>query len=283
MKRFFSAAAVGAAFCLCSFTFAASGANAEILDTHAENNEVSATVSLEGGLEADLTVRFEDATGLTAESLGLSAIEVNPLDPTLLSRFQEGLVSIPGGFAVMVTIDPPAEGGLVFDGLVEVELYTKNLHFTAGSPLRLFSAPKGGAFRDITDLNAGGSYRTRGTKGHFSDFIIVADARSLPEVIGAKFSRLNDALIVHSSLLGPALHTTLSNKLAAAESAWQAGQYDAAIDAIEEFDEAISDAADADLLPNEWRAAGGVRNIAGELRADARTLRFSLTLGANNL
>lgn len=283
MKRLFSAAAAGAAFFLCSFTFAASNANAEILDTKAEGNEVTATIAFAGGLEADLTVRFENATGLTAESLGLTAVEVDPLDPTLLSRFDEGLLSVPASFAVMVTIDPPADGGLAFNGLAEIELYTTNLLYTAGSPLRLFSAETGGVFRDITDLIAGGSYRTRGTKGHFSDFIIVADTRPLSQVVDVKFDRLSDALVAHSSVLDPALHTSLSDKLTAANNAWRTGQHAAAIDAVEEFDEAVSDAAEAGLVPNEWRAAGGAQNVAGELRADARTLRFSLTLAANNL
>jgi hypothetical protein len=261
-----------------------SSAAAQIFDPEVEGNEVTATVELPGDVKADLSVRFEDATGLTLASLGLSAKTINPLDPALLNRLQEaGLVSAPAGFPVMITIDPPAGGGLSFDGLVEVELYTTNLHYAAGTPLRLFSAAKGGQFHDITDMIAGGSYRTRGTKGKFSDFLVVADTRPLQQVIAVKFNKLENALIADAATIGASLGMSLNAKLTAARSAWQAADFADAIDAIESFEEAVADAGEAGLLPNEWRAAGGVRNLAGELRADARTLRFSLTLAANNL
>lgn len=261
-----------------------SPARADLIDEEVKNKKYSTTVALPGDLEADLTVSFEHPTGLTTESLGVTAVVINPLDPALLSRLPSGgLVSIPTGLPVMVTIDPPSDGGLSFEGLTKIELYTKNLHYTAGSPLRLFSAKKGGDFHDITDLIAGGSYRTRGSKGNYSDFLIVADLRPLSSVISAKFARLDDALLTHATTLGPALHTELMNELNAARSEWQAGDYDDAINAIEDFDETVSDAAGAGQIPTEWRASGGVENIAGDLRAGARTLRFSLTLGANNL
>lgn len=266
------------------FIVSISSVGAQLLDEEVKNKKYSATIELPGGLEADLTVSFEHPAGLTTQSLGVTAQAVNPLDPTLLSRLQAaGVVSIPTGFPVMVTIDPPATGGLSFEGLTKIELYTKNLHYTAGSPLRLFSASKGGDFHDITDLIAGGSYRTRGSKGNYSDFLIIVDARPLATVLSAKFARLDDALLTHAATLGPSLHTELTNELNAARAEWQAGDYDDAISAIEDFDETVSDAAGAGQIPNEWRASGGVQNIAGELRAAARTLRFSLTLGANNL
>lgn len=283
MRDFFSAAVICAALCG-SLSLAATSASAELLDTRVAGNEVAATIALPGDLTADLAVRFENAAGLTLESLGLTAQTVDPLDPALLSRLQAaGLVGVPAGFPVMVTIDPPTDGGLSFNGLAEVELYTKNLLYAAGSPLRLFKAEKGGDFRDITDMIAGGSYRTRGSGGNFSDFLVVADTRPLPQVIALKFDRLDSALINEASVIGPGLSTTLEGHLAAARNAWQSGRFDDAIAAIEDFDRSVGDAGAAGQLPNEWRAAGGVRNLAGELRADARTLRFSLTLAANNL
>ncbi len=267
-----------------ALVLALSPANAELLSREVEDETYSTKIQLPGGLEADLTVSFEDPSGLTTESLGVSAQLVDPLDPALLRRLGDpGLVNIPSGFPVMITIDPPTDGGLNFEGLTQVELYTKNLHYTAGSPLRLFSAKKGGAFHDITDLIAGGSYRTRGSKGTYSDFLIIADLRSLSSVITTKFTRLDDALLAHAAVLGPSLYGQLTNQLNAARANWQSGDYDDAISDIEDFDEAVSDAADAGQLPDEWRATRDVQNVAGELRAGARTLRFSLTLGANNL
>ena len=259
-------------------------ANADLLDEEVKNKKYSTSIELSGGLEADLTVSFEHPTGLTTQSLGVSATVVNPLDPSLLSRLQAaGAVSIPAGFPVMVSIEPPANGGLSFEGLTKIELYTKNLHYTAGSPLRIFSASHGGDFHDITELNASGSYRTRGSKGTYSDFLIIADVRPLSTVIGTKFTRIDDALLDHATTLGVSLHTELTNELNAARTAWQASDYDGALDAIEDFEETVSDAAGGGQIPNEWRASGGVENIAGSLRANARTLRFSLTLGANGL
>lgn len=279
-----AAALKAAALTAIAFAFSVSSVGAQLLDEEVQNKKYSATIELPGGFEADLTVSFEHPTGLTPQSLGVTAQVVDPLDPTLLSRLgSSGLVSIPTGFPVMVTIDPPSDGGLSFEGLTKIELYTKDLLYTAGSPLRLFSAKKDGEFHDITDLIAGGSYRTRGSKGNYSDFLIITDLRSLSSVISAKFARLDDALLTHAATLGPSLHTELTNELDAARAEWQAGDYDDAISAIEDFDETVGDAAGAGQIPNEWRASGGVQNIAGELRAAARTLRFSLTLGANGL
>lgn len=260
-----------------------SDAAAQLADITVSDNSVETSVELLG-FKIDVSVGYEDASGLTAESLGLSASIVNPTDAALLARLPSATaIGVPAALPVMITIDPPADGGLSFNGITTLELYTKNLHYTAGSPLRLFSAPKNGQFRDITDLNASGSYRTRGSKGNYSDFLIVADTRPLATVLDTKFSILENLLATHALAIGPSLRLSFETALDDAQSASQAGDFDSAIDAIEAFDRLVSTAADNGSIPETWAASGGPANVAGELRAVARTLRFSLTLGANGL
>jgi hypothetical protein len=259
-------------------------AAANLVDPRVEGDRVTATIELPGALSAELTVRFEKAVGLNLDSLGLSVQKVNPLDPALLGRLPHSTtLSIPAGFPVLVQIEPPAAGGLSFEGLVEVEIYTANLQYTAGSPLRLFSATSGGSFRDITDRNSGGSYRTRGSGGHFSDFLILVDTAPLPAAIDDKFVRLEQTLASHGGAMGAGLYTALDSEIAAARSAWLAGDTAAAIAATDRFRRTVRDASQVGELPSVWRSSRDVDNAAGELRADARTLRFSLSLAANLL
>jgi hypothetical protein len=260
----------------------ASAASAAVSEIVVVGDKVTAKIEA-AGVSADLTVGFESAANLSAANLGLSAEAVNPLDPALVSRLPGSLVSAPAGFAVLLRIEPPASGGLSFDGVTTVELYTTDLLYVAGSPLRLFSARAGGPFADITEMIAGGSYRTRGGGGHYSDFLIVADTRPLTQTISAKFDALAALLTAHAGTLGAGRHLALANQLDAARDSWLAGEHDVAIRAVEAFDAAVKADADAGGIPNRWRADGGPPNVAGELRAAARTLRFSLTLAANNL
>lgn len=257
-------------------------AAAAVTDVRVAGNKVTARIEA-GGVSADLTLGFESAINLSAANLSLSAEPVNPFDPTLVSRLPGGLTALPAGFAVMLRIEPPAASGFAFDGVATVELYTTDLIYVAGSPLRLFSAKAGGKFADITETIAGGSYRTRGGGGHYSDFLIVADTRPLSETIHGKFDAASSALTGYFETLGPTRHAELSNQLAAARSAWLGGDHAEAIRAVEAFDAAVKADADAGAIPNRWRAEGGPSNVAGELRAAARTLRFSLTLAANSL
>lgn len=266
-----------------AFALIGASARAEILNSSVSGNKVEAEIELAGGVNADLEISFEDVTNLSVANLGLSATLVNPADPTLLSRLPSGLVAAPAGFPVLITIEPSASSGFSFDGVASLEIYTKDLTYVAGSPLRLFSARSGEAFVDITHMIAGGSYRTRGGGGHFSEFLIVADMRPLQQTISGKFDAIDGLLSSYAAILGVAHQTALSSQLTTARNAWLNANYDDAIDAIEDFDDAVANAADAGGIPNTWSASGGAANVAGELRAAAKTLRFSLTLAANNL
>jgi len=260
---------------------AAPAAATGIADVTIDGDTATAEISLPGGIAADLTIAFESAVGLTEANLGLDAVLVSLTDPTLLDRLPQ-LASIPAGFPVLVTIEPPATGGLSFAGLASVGLYTHNLAYTAGTPLRLFSAPLDGGFRDVTDEVSSGSYRVRGGKGDFSEFLIVADVRHVDTVIAEKLGRTEALLDEHWSAIDSTLASQLDGHLASARSSWEGGQTTAALSHVESFLKKLEKAS-ASEVPNVWRSARDLDNVGGLLRAAGETLHFSLTLKSNNL
>lgn len=256
-------------------------AAAQIANVTIDGNTASAEIALPGGIAADLTIAFEQAVGLTEANLGLDAELVDPADLTLLARLPE-LASIPTGFPVLVTIEPPTTGGLSFSGMATVGLYTHNLMYTAGTPLRLFSAPVGGTFRDVTDEVSSGSYRVRGAKGDFSEFLIVADVRGVDTVIGEKLGGAEDLLATHWSALDSVLAGQLDTHLDEARAAWQNGDTVAALSHVESFLKKVEKASSAEV-PDVWRSARDLDNVEGLLRAAGETLHFSLTLKRTGL
>ncbi|MFU8830882.1 MAG: DUF6689 family protein [Wenzhouxiangella sp.] len=282
MKRIFLCAAI----VLCSVSTAWAG----LVNPTIQGDKLTAGIELAGGIEAELTIRFESVVGLSLDNLGLSVKAVNPLNPNLLARLPSGsllstpLLSVPVAFPVLIHVEPPSQGGLAFEGVVEIELYTQNLQYTVGSPLRLFTAAdSSSAFHDITDTISGGSYRTRSGGGHFSQFIILADTRAVSDVIISKFDRLDDLLTVYANEIDLALHGQLSDLASQAYLAFAGGNPGLAITHLDQFRQHAAAGAAAGQLPNVWRSARDLNNVDGELRAAARTLRFSLTLASNLL
>jgi hypothetical protein len=240
----------------------------------------TADLQLPGGASAKLTVTFEDVVGLSPLSLGVSAIQVNPLDPTLLRRLGKAVGGVPAAFPMLVRIEPDPVHGLSFSGTVTVELYTHDLEFAVGSPLRLFSAPAGGAFRDITVLNHAGSYRSGGTKGNFSEFIIAIDTRPPTAAAADKLQYLRTLLDSHAPSMDVAVYDELSSLLAGVETAFAATSLVTAITRVEAFADAVTNHSGS--IPHVWSATQNLENVAGQLRAAAGTLRFSLTLATNS-
>jgi hypothetical protein len=239
--------------------------------------QVTATLDLPG-VSADLTLTFEQSVGLTASNLGLSAQLVDPNDPNLLSRLPSGgLVTVPGAFPVLVHVQPPASGGLSFSGVYTLDLHTPNLEYTTNCPLRLFSAHDGGPFDDISTAMGAGSYRVRGTSGSFSDFVIVADARPLADVVSQKFDDLSGLLSTYSGAISPPVLDDLSNQLQTARAHYQAGDSVDAATAVNGFAATVQSNSGTGI-PDVWRASGDLANVSGGLRAAASTLSFSLGL-----
>lgn len=242
-------------------------------------NELTARIELAGGVAADLSITFESVVGLNANALALSATLVDLKDLSFVSRLPEG-VSLPLGFPVVVRIEPTASSALSFEGVYKLSLYTNNLTLGANSPLRLYRAPQGGAFADMTGFLQAGSVRAGGSGPGFSEFLIVADTRAVDSVIAGKFDALSSQLSASSSAIDPAVAADLQQRLSQARAAYDSGSLAAAIDGISAFGDEVKRQSGA-AIPNVWRANGGPTNVAGLLRSAADTLKFSLVFKSN--
>lgn len=239
-------------------------------------SSTNVTVSLPGNLGADVTLTFEDVSGLSGANLGISAQVINPSDPLLLARMPGG--STPAnGLPVLLRIEPPVTGSLSFTGIVTLKVHTENLQYTTGTPLRIFSAPLGGPFRDITTNMGAGSYRARGTTGGFSEFLIVAEARTVDQVIAEKFDRLEEMLETYEGSMSAPLYDDLEEILASALAETTQGDLRDATRDVNEFLDTVEQHSGTGI-PDVWRSARDVQNVAGYLRAGALTLRFSIAL-----
>jgi hypothetical protein len=221
---------------------------------------------------AEVTLEFDQATGLTPASLGVSAETVNIAAPALVARMPSPtLTKMSSALPLMITIEPPSGGGLVQRRVTHIDLHTHALAYTAGSPLRLFKAPLAGNFRDITGEVAPGSVRTRGTTPGWSQFVILADLRPTGDVIEEKYTYLRTQL----DLLPAAEKPPLAAMLDASESNLAAGNFAGAIERLDAFRARVSARAGS-AIPDVWRATRDVTNNAGELLAGADTLGFSI-------
>ena len=243
-------------------------------------NELTARIELANGVAADLTITFEKVIGLNPSALALTATLINPKDVAFAGRLPDPAVSVPAVFPVVVRIDPTASSALSFEGVYKLSLYTSNLTLAANSPLRLYRAPSGGAFQDMTGFLQAGSVRAGGSGPGFSDFVIVADARLIDTVIAGKFDAFQSQLSANSPAIDPAVAADLQQRLSQARSAYNAGSLAAAIDGIAAFGDQVKKQSGA-LIPNVWRANGGPVNVAGLLRSAAETLKFSLAFKSN--
>lgn len=277
MKKFFVAvAALG--------TLASSAQAQNVAEISVNGSEVEAKLELASGVAADLTITFEEVVGLhaSASSLGISAEQVDPADLDLLNRFPDGqLVSVPAAFPMMLSIEPPATGPLTFSGIVSIELHTHDLSYTVNSPLRLFAANADGPFHDITNTMGAGSYRTGGSKGGFSQFLVLADLRDATTVIDDKFFRVQAILDDNCTEIDSAVLSTLQAHLDSAWSWYVSGDLVSAVDEINDFADVVK-VNSGEAIPSVWRSARDLVNVAGELRARAATLRFSLNLSAGS-
>jgi hypothetical protein len=243
-------------------------------------SELTARIELANGVAADLTITFEKVIGLNPSALALTATLIDPKDVGFAGRLSDTAVSIPVAFPVVVRIDPTASSALSFEGVYKLSLYTSNLTLAANSPLRLYRAPSGGAFQDMTGFLQAGSVRAGGSGPGFSEFVIVADARVIDTVIAAKFDALQSQLSANSSAIDPAVAADLQQRLSQARSAYDAKSLAAAIDGITAFGDQVKKQSGA-AIPNVWRANGGPVNVAGLLRSSAETLKFSLAFKSN--
>jgi len=242
-------------------------------------NTVSASIAFTGGVQADLSIVFEQAVGLNSNAVAVTAALVSPSDATLVSRFPTA-VSIPGAFPVLVRVDPVAASGFSFAGVYKFSLHTHNLTLTTNSPLRLYKSHAGGPFQDITTSLEMGSVRAGGTGNNMSEFLILADVRPTDAVIASKFDALQSSLSANVSSMPAAVASDLQQRLSNARSFYAAGSLPSAINAVAGFSDQVKQQSGANV-PDVWNANGSLVNVAGLLRAQADTLKFSLTAKAN--
>ena len=250
----------------------------EPLSVNVQGNKVEVFIHLPGNISADLTLQFENAVGLTKESLGLTAelIDVSSLD--IIDRLPNGLnISPAAAFPMMITIEPKPNTGFSFSGVATVDLHTHNLEYTAGTPFRFFKAPLNGEFKDITETLGSGSLRTRGSTGKFSQFIIVADLRAPLVVVQQKLNDLQIALNEFSPQINAAVYSELLQDVNDISQLISAQDYTMASNKLNAFNRRINDNRGINI-PDVWRSSRDIRNIAGELMAFSKTLRFSLRL-----
>lgn len=235
-------------------------------------NTANVVIGLPGRTLAEVSLAFEDVSGLNASSIGVSAERVSISDPALLARLPNiNLLQPSASLPVLITIEPPSQGGLSFRGTGRLEVHTHALAYTVGSSFRLLKAPLGGAFRDITDEIAQGSVRARGTYGGFSQFLIVTDLRATDDVIDVKI----DALRARIASLPSGERPVFTALLDEVESSVADGDFGPALATIDAFRSRAASRG-GQQLANEWRATRDADNQAGELVAGAATLRFSV-------
>ena len=271
MRRFLSASCL---LLVLACLTATSPASAQSLPVSVNVSGETATIVVGSASTpiADLTLSFDDASNLTAAGLGVSAQLVNPTDPSLLARLPAAtLTQLDSAFPLLITIEPTLAGGLSFERTVHVEVHTHNLPYTVGSSLRLFKAPLGGQFRDISDEIAPGSVRARGTTGGFSQFLVLADLRATDAVVAQKFAWLRAKV----ATVAVAERASLDGYLDAAEDSVASGDHNAALLALDSFRARVSARAGIGIA-QQWRAARDLDNSAGEMLAGAATLKFSI-------
>jgi hypothetical protein len=243
------------------------------VSVHVVGNVATAQIGSPTNPIAELTLSFDDASGLTPASLGIRASTIDITDPNLLSRLPDPrLIRPDSALPLLVTIEPPSTGGLSFRRSGRFELHTHALAYSLGSNYRVFKAPIGGQFRDTTEEIAQGSVRARSRYGGFSQFLIAADLRETSAVVAEKIA----ALRARVASLPASEQPAFTAQLGTVESAVASQDYTTALAAID----LISDRAEARAgngLLDEWRATHDADNQAGDLLAGAATLKFSVS------
>jgi hypothetical protein len=288
----------------------AAAASAQVVVT-VNGDTANATISLTDNngttYDADVTIVFENPHGLTPPALNLTA---ELIDPATINRrlVNDGLgnsncyllilpicPTIDPAFPMMITVEPidfpwifrsgfetsaaafPGLDDLSFINTYQMDVHTHDLTYTNGSPYRVFKAPVGGNFHDVTNDVMPGSVRVRGRGGAFSQFVVANDPRSsfllgAPVASTEKIVELN--LRILAAIISDGLRLQLLDLL---------GQVDAlllvdltgALAALDSLIDLINLDAGSEI-PNVWSADHANPNDAGEMLELAETLRFSM-------
>lgn len=281
----------------------AAAASAQVVVT-VDGDTAYATISLTDNngvaYDADVTIVFDSPENLTPQGLNLTAELVDPA--AIQSRLPGGdLLCLPllfcppptvdPAFPVMITVEPidfpwlflsgfdeneTGTGDLSFRNTYQFDVHTHDLPYTEGSLYRLFKAPIGDQFADVTTDVLQGSMRARGRGGAFSQFIVVSDPRDQTTLALAKLVLLNTRIL--AAVLDDGLRLDLLGLVAKVE-ALIIIDLTGALDALDQLIAEIEGAAGIDIA-NVWSAHHDVNNDAGEMLSLAYTTRFSMTRNA---
>ena len=281
----------------------AAAASAQVVVT-VDGDTAYATISLTDNngvtYDADVTIVFDSPQNLTPQGLNLTAELVDPA--AIQSRLPGGdLICLPllfcppptvdPAFPVMITVEPidfpwlffsgfdqneTGTGDLSFRNTYQFDVHTHDLPYTEGSLYRLYKAPIGGQFSDVTTDVLQGSMRARGRGGAFSQFIVVSDPREQIGVAVMKLLLLNTRIL--AAVLDDGLRLDLLGLVAKVE-ALIIIDLTGALDALDQLIAEIEAAAGIDIA-NVWSADHDVTNDAGEILSLAYTTRFSMTRNA---
>ena len=285
----------------------AATASAQVVVT-VDGDTAYATISLTGDngqtYGADVTIVFDSPLNLSPESLNLTAEIIDPtaINPRLpLGGASDlvcgGDVEIDPAFPVIITVEPldipwlfsagfdgggSSGGGLEFINTYSFEIHTHDLVYQNGSPYRVYKAPLGEDFFDITEDVQSGSVRARGRHGAFSQFVIASDTRGhrplglplpvLCSVYNEKLVRLTT--LITDAILGDVLRLDLLN-LVAKITTLLLVDLNSALAAVDELI-GIVDADAGTEIANVWRASRDVSNDAGEMKGTAVALRYAI-------
>lgn len=282
-------------------------ASAQVVVT-VDGDTAHATISLTDDnnvtYEAEVTIVFDTPQNLTADSLNLTAELVDPgavqgrLDQRGCPILNLVCVEVDPAFPMMITVEPTnfpwlftsgfeenesGAGNLAFVNTYAFEVHTHDLGYQPGSKYRLFKAPLGGQFNDITDDVLSGSVRARGRHGAFSQFMVVYDPRAqgivdifgggVVGVSGWKLLDLNVRIL--AAAINDLLRGDLLGLVAQINTLLVTGLIGPALDVLDELIADLEAHAGIDI-PNVWRAERDVTNDAGEMLSLAYSLRFSI-------
>ena len=283
------------------FLALAGRASAQVVVT-VDGDTAHATISLTDNngvtYDADVTITFDTPLNLTPQSLNLTAELVDPASSALQDRLPPPpsclvppLVCSPGvqvdpRFPVMITVEPvdfswlfasgfdggDGSGDLQFLNTYDFEVHTHDLLYTDESPYRLYKAPIGDDFHDVTNDVTEGSVRVRGRGGAFSQFLVVEDTRAGLTVAVDKIVALH--LRILAAAIDDGLRLDLLALLAEVDALLLI-DLTGALDALDQLIELLLENAGINI-DNVWSAHHDVVNDAGEMLELAYTLRFSL-------
>jgi hypothetical protein len=264
-------------FLLQSAIACAGGVVVTIIDGRKAKADITLPNPGGGTYTAEFEIEFErdGLVNLTPECIGISAdvLDANELidvDGRLPHPWQH----VDTAFPVRVTVEPPTDCGLEFANNYDVSLDTEDLVFAPGSVYRLVKAPLGGDFAYVTGAVVSGSVRARGRAGGFSEFVMLVDATPQYSIdCKDEYDRL-EARIAQAPL-SPTARRTLEIDVMRSRAAYEAGDFQTAIDLLAPFDQHCVEYG-GQGLPNRWRSQRDLDNVEGALVGHADNLRFMM-------